>query len=187
MSWIPWTDERTLLLREFWAGGRSASEIAALLEGVTRSAVLGKLFRLGLVGQKRPKARRQCSSGYKVHKTAIGVRLIPVGGKVRDVFGALKKKAIADLPLPPEPPRPETFRNIPFNALEAGECKFLHGDPQKGLPYLACGCPAAPGTPYCTHHLELCYTMYIPARSRDRAMTDDKIRRAMRVIEEGVE
>jgi GcrA cell cycle regulator len=36
-----WTDERVTLLRKLWADGLSASQIAKLLGGVTRYAVIG--------------------------------------------------------------------------------------------------------------------------------------------------
>ena len=47
---IGWTIRRVELLTELWAEGLSASLIADKLGGITRSAVLGKVFRLGLPG-----------------------------------------------------------------------------------------------------------------------------------------
>jgi GcrA cell cycle regulator len=41
-----WTAERVSLLRHLWASGASASAIAAQLGGLSRSAVLGKIYRL---------------------------------------------------------------------------------------------------------------------------------------------
>ena len=46
-----WTDERVELLKNLWAEGLSASQIAAELGGITRNAVIGKVHRLGLSGQ----------------------------------------------------------------------------------------------------------------------------------------
>jgi GcrA cell cycle regulator len=45
---MSWTDERVEKLKELWADGMSASQIAKLLGGVTRNAVIGKVHRLGL-------------------------------------------------------------------------------------------------------------------------------------------
>lgn len=45
---MSWTDERVEILKEMWADGSSASEIAKKLGGVTRNAVIGKVHRLGL-------------------------------------------------------------------------------------------------------------------------------------------
>ena len=48
-----WTAERIEILKQMWAEGRSASEIAQELGGVSRNAVIGKAHRLGLWEKKR--------------------------------------------------------------------------------------------------------------------------------------
>ncbi|MEZ7814008.1 MAG: GcrA cell cycle regulator [Paracoccaceae bacterium] len=45
---MSWTDERVETLKKMWGEGRSASQIAKELGGVTRNAVIGKVHRLGL-------------------------------------------------------------------------------------------------------------------------------------------
>lgn len=45
---MSWTDERVEKLQEMWAEGHSAAQIAKVLGGVTRNAVIGKVHRLGL-------------------------------------------------------------------------------------------------------------------------------------------
>ena len=47
-----WTDEQTQTLTRLWNSGLSATLIAPQI-GVTRSAALGKLKRLGLLGNRR--------------------------------------------------------------------------------------------------------------------------------------
>jgi GcrA cell cycle regulator len=49
---MAWTDERIDTLRKMWEGGQTASQIAEVLGGVSRNAVIGKAHRLGL--QSRP-------------------------------------------------------------------------------------------------------------------------------------
>ncbi len=44
----PWTAERIALLRRLWSEGETAVTIADRLGGLSRSAVLGKIFRLRL-------------------------------------------------------------------------------------------------------------------------------------------
>lgn len=51
-----WSDERVKRLKTLWAEGRSASQIARELGGVSRNAVLSKLFRLGILNKPRPGA-----------------------------------------------------------------------------------------------------------------------------------
>ena len=45
---MSWTAEREEKLRELWKKGHSASQIAGMLEGTTRNAVIGKAHRLNL-------------------------------------------------------------------------------------------------------------------------------------------
>ena len=50
-----WTPEREERLRELWAAGKTATEIAAAIgDPVTRNAVIGKAHRLGLEGRDSP-------------------------------------------------------------------------------------------------------------------------------------
>jgi GcrA cell cycle regulator len=49
-----WTDERVDQLKSLWTEGLSASQIARVLGGVTRNAVIGKVHRLGLAGRAMP-------------------------------------------------------------------------------------------------------------------------------------
>lgn len=49
-----WTDQRVNQLKKLWTQGKSASEIADALGGVTRNAVIGKAHRLGLSGRPSP-------------------------------------------------------------------------------------------------------------------------------------
>lgn len=46
-----WPDERVAQLRRLWGAGQTAKTIADQL-GVSRSAVLGKLCRIGLMGRR---------------------------------------------------------------------------------------------------------------------------------------
>jgi len=59
-----WTAERVSLLKELWASGDTAEAIGAQLGGLSRSAVLGKIYRLrratepAVAPQARPKGPR---------------------------------------------------------------------------------------------------------------------------------
>ena len=58
MTWtevaMTWTDERVETLKNMWADGKSASQIAKELGGITRNAVIGKVHRLGLSNRNGP-------------------------------------------------------------------------------------------------------------------------------------
>jgi len=51
---VDWTEERVAVIRALWNEGKSGSQIAGYIGGsATRASVLGKLFRLGLMGNRR--------------------------------------------------------------------------------------------------------------------------------------
>ena len=50
-----WTPEKVEKLKELWGKGSTASEIAQILGGVTRNAVIGKAHRLNLSGKIQTK------------------------------------------------------------------------------------------------------------------------------------
>lgn len=52
-----WTPERTQEIADLWKAGQSASEIAAKFPPLSRSAVIGKIARMGL--QRSPGARAE--------------------------------------------------------------------------------------------------------------------------------
>ena len=55
MGKTTWSDERVELLKELWASGKTAAQIAKDLgDGLTRNAVIGKAHRLGLSGRVTP-------------------------------------------------------------------------------------------------------------------------------------
>jgi GcrA cell cycle regulator len=54
-----WTTDRIALLERLWAEGKTAHAIAACLGGTSRSAVLGKIFRLRLGTPAAPPLQAQ--------------------------------------------------------------------------------------------------------------------------------
>ena len=45
---MSWTDEKVNKLKELWGKGQTASQIAEIIGGVSRNAVIGKAHRLNL-------------------------------------------------------------------------------------------------------------------------------------------
>ncbi len=58
---MAWTEDRVKILATMWLDGKSASEIARHLGGVTRNAVIGKVHRMGL--SNRTEARKKFPTG----------------------------------------------------------------------------------------------------------------------------
>ena len=45
---MSWTEEKVLKLKELWGKGNTASQIAEIIGGISRNAVIGKAHRLNL-------------------------------------------------------------------------------------------------------------------------------------------
>ena len=45
---MSWTEEKVNKLKELWGKGNTASQIAEIIGGITRNAVIGKAHRLNL-------------------------------------------------------------------------------------------------------------------------------------------
>ena len=45
---MSWTEEKVNKLRELWGKGQTASQIAEIIGGISRNAVIGKAHRLNL-------------------------------------------------------------------------------------------------------------------------------------------
>ncbi len=55
---MDWSEERTAALKKLWMEGLSASQVARQLGGVSRSAVIGKVHRLGITVREVPVRQR---------------------------------------------------------------------------------------------------------------------------------
>ena len=55
---MSWTQEREEKLKELWKKGHTASQIAEILGGTTRNAVIGKAHRLKLAARAASKTSR---------------------------------------------------------------------------------------------------------------------------------
>ena len=45
---MSWNDEKVNKLKELWGSGKTASQIAEIIGGISRNAVIGKAHRLNL-------------------------------------------------------------------------------------------------------------------------------------------
>ena len=53
---MSWTDEKVTKLRELWGSGNTASQIAEIIGGISRNAVIGKAHRLNLSAKIKTRA-----------------------------------------------------------------------------------------------------------------------------------
>ena len=69
---MSWTDEKVNKLKELWGKGQTASQIAEIIGGVSRNAVIGKAHRLNLSAKiKTRSAVSQNMGTYKSNDNQI--------------------------------------------------------------------------------------------------------------------
>jgi GcrA cell cycle regulator len=140
-----WTPENTQRLISLWKEGRTAAWIArALGPGVSRCAVLGKVYRLGLA--RGPEGRRVCAAtppGVKRPRQDASVArsaLRPSGPSRGKTAITPSTAAIAT---PPSP-------TATILSVGLGQCRWPYGSPGEA-GFGLCGRPAARGAFYAAH------------------------------------
>lgn len=169
-----WTEKRVTTLKIMWLGGSSAAAIARELgDGVTRSAVLGKVDRLKLpkrnmdaVRAQRATAKRgragnpgQPKASSIVHraegrKQNGGGRAFKIAQAKKD--GLSGKEAIDAVLTKPEVEMKTIVDDQPVISLmelTSDTCRWPTGTPgEAGFGF--CGCQPLEGNPYCRMHHE---------------------------------
>jgi GcrA cell cycle regulator len=143
-----WPDDRVEALKRAWREGLSASQIAGRLGGgLTRSAVIGKLHRLGVSGGRKPSAPRVAFTPSTPPNQMARPDPAPI--QLRWPIPILEAQPISPASgAPPCGPGPKYLRDM-----TPRECRFGLGDPGpgNGAFQLFCAAPTA-GHPYCAHH-----------------------------------
>ena len=142
-----WTEERVEQLKQLWTEGLSASQIARVLGGVTRNAVIGKVHRLGLAGRAGP-ARAERPRTTVTHRT---VRV-----------AAPEPEIIEQDPLVLDDGKFATVLTINDRM-----CRWPIGDPSAN-EFHFCGRNPKAGSPYCEAHARKAYQPQQPRRDRGR-------------------
>ena len=131
-----WDDERTATLRKLWTEGQSASQIAKELGGVTRNAIIGKVYRLGLARRADPNAhQRRSNRAVRV----VGPKPKPKPEPIPTL--AQELRAIADL--------------APLAAFGGSGCAYMPGDPRHDTAI--CGRAVEGDSAWCCAHRKLVY------------------------------
>jgi GcrA cell cycle regulator len=192
---MTWTDERVETLKTMWADGKSASQIAKELGGITRNAVIGKVHRLGLSNRiggpglaeegeilahdPDPAVDLQASSPEAPPVTAQR----PAEPAAEQASAPPRAKPAQVLP-PVQPPMappgpseisPEALANLAeverkakrlsLMQLTERTCKWPVGDPATD-DFWFCGLPATPGKPYCEAHVAVAFQPMSSRRDR---------------------
>lgn len=205
-----WTPDRVATAQRLWAEGHSAAKIARQIGGVSRCAVIGKIYRSLEKHKRRTTVRvsrredlwsaakietfrtlykrgalyRDIAKQLGVTRTAVvgkAYRMRLAGDtdfKARSIQVHLEKRA------PRSPKRlttkffreaepPATSLMLSLMELEASQCHFPHGDPKRpGFGY--CGHPNMKGFAYCAAHVRIMYRPAESSREQPAYVTWDK-------------
>lgn len=148
----PWTEERVEVLRNLWLAEFSASLIAAELGGTSRSAVIGKIHRLGLCGRGKPALsvkpqRKPRAVGRRAYRpVAIGNMALKAGTDTRLEHQARMFEPVA-VPI---------AKMLTIETLTERTCRWPVGDPCEG-GFRFCGHDSLEGVPYCPYHTGVAY------------------------------
>jgi len=141
-----WTEPRVKILRALWADGWTGQQIGSKFNK-SRSAILGKIHRLGLMRKNRPPPPK---SATVVAKPITKPKVLP------NTMAVTLAPRIVPRPRPVSAAPPLVgMRMLPLLELEAGWCRWPddNGDPRtQGLAMLFCGADRQGTGPYCPHH-----------------------------------
>ncbi len=165
---MAWTEERVELLKELWSQGLPSAEIAEKLGEVTRNAVIGKIYRLGLSKKSRktgpadkPKKDRlphgeDSEDADAKTRPGDGTETSPRAPAGTSGQSGLPEGTDSD----GEDAETDTLNvrlveeaSPKLNLMQLTEktCKWPIGDPSK-TDFWFCGHPSEPGKPYCKPH-----------------------------------
>lgn len=186
---MSWTDDRVDVLKKMWGEGKSASQIAKELGGVTRNAVIGKVHRLGLSNRSggaspaKPAAKEKAPAAKKKATTTMPKMVSPenVPAPVPKQHIRPKLVVTAGQPLPPQPSANEispealasvrevekTAKRLSVMELTERTCKWPVGDPATE-DFWFCGLPSQAGKPYCEAHVGVAFQPMSARRDRRR-------------------
>ena len=134
---MSWTNERVSKLKELWGKGNTASQIAEIIGGISRNAVIGKAHRLNLSAKIKT---RSTSASNKNLEANDQKNVIKKRGR-RNKFRSL----IIENDFEPENPKQ-------LEELDESVCKWPIGHPNESSFYF-CGRKSLKDFSYCKLHL----------------------------------
>ncbi len=137
---MSWNDEKVAKLKELWGKGKTASQIAEIIGGISRNAVIGKAHRLNL--SAKIKTRISPNNNY----TNIQDEL-----KIKSKKGKKSKFKSLIIEKDFEPESPKQLEELNDNS-----CKWPIGHPDEKSFYF-CGRTSLKDFSYCKLHLLYAY------------------------------
>ena len=138
---MSWDDQKVNKLKELWGSGKTASQIAEIIGGISRNAVIGKAHRLNLSAKikTRSVSVKTINSTKVVNKNSLGRK----SKKLRFQSLLLDKNF-------------EPAKNLNLEELTENTCKYMEGHPSDHDSSF-CGRKTVEKFSYCPLHLMLIY------------------------------
>ncbi len=153
---MSWTDEKVAKLKELWGKGSTASQIAEIIGGLSRNAVIGKAHRLNLSAKIKT---RTATSNQNFENSFDEKNTKSKRGR-RSKF----KSLIIEKDFEPENPKQ-------LEELEDGICRYPIGHPNEKDFYF-CGRTSVKDFSYCRLHL---LYSYVPKGKKDEGANKEEV------------
>ena len=153
---MSWNDEKVNKLKELWGKGNTASQIAEIIGGISRNAVIGKAHRLNLSA----KIKTRTATSNQSYESSLEEKNNKANRGRKNKF----KSLIIEKDFEPENPKQ-------LEELDENSCKWPIGHPDEESFYF-CGRSSLKDFSYCKLHLLYAYQ---PNGKKDEVTEKDEV------------